>query len=47
MDDIIIKEFKMFKSSLNDKLKSKVPIITANYYYLIKENWYNEFYKLI
>ena len=47
MDDIIIKEFKMFKNSLNGKLKSKVPIITANYYYLIKENWYKEFYKLI
>ena len=44
MDDIIIKEFNIFKTSINSKLKSNVPLITANYYYLIKENWFNELY---
>ena len=47
MDDLIIKEYKMFKNSLKNKVKSKVSIITANYCYLIKEGWYDGFHELI
>jgi len=38
MDEQLIKEYNLFESSLNDKLKSTIPITIGNYCYIIKEN---------
>ena len=47
MYEQIIKEYNLFESSLNDKLKSTIPITIGNYCYIIKENWFNKINKLI
>ena len=47
MDEQLIKEYNLFESSLNDKLKSTIPITIGNYCYIIKENQFNKINKLI
>ena len=47
MDELIIKEYNNSEASFNNAIKSNVPIIICNYWYLIKENWFNKISNLI
>jgi hypothetical protein len=47
MDEQIIKEFDSFQTSLNKKIKSQVFLLANDYYFLIKENWFNNISRLI
>ena len=47
MDDQIIKEYNNSEVSFNKKIKNNVPLKYSDYYYLIKENWFNKLTNLI